>query len=239
MKADLPIVFRKGSAVMAAFPCPLSVIRRLLPHPVLAPVSLGFGKGACVVSALDHEDTSIGPYREVRLGFQCRLRRAGPMPLIPLLAERFFEDVGTWVHLLAVTTEAAADAARASWGLPAIVADVRVERTDDRVDCEVVENGERVLHFAADRPGRPRTAALPVRLYSALGDELLFTEMLADASLASSRIGARARLELADHPRLRDVDREALSKAGPLEVRWLDEHRALLDRPSIRYRMSA
>jgi hypothetical protein len=239
MKADLPIVQRKGTAVLAAFPCALRVLRPLLPHPVLAPASLGFGRGVCVVAVLDHEDTSIGPYREVRVGFPCRLRRSGPLPLIPLLGERFFEDVGTWVQVMPVSTPAAAELARSAWGFPAFVADIRIERSGDRLDCEVIEDGRRVLHVAADRPGNTAPGALPVRLYSALNDEILFTEAHVDARIATARIGARARLELADHPRTRDLDRDALAKAGPLEVRWLDEHRTMLDRPAIRYRMSA
>lgn len=239
MKADLPIVYRKSSAVFAAFPCPLRVLRPLLPHPVLAPVSLGLGKGVLVVGVFDHEETSIGAHREVGIGFQCRLRSSGPMPLLPLLADRLFEDVGTWLQLVPTSTAAAADAGAQGWGLPKLVADVRVERTDDRIDCEVVENGERILHFSAERPGRSGPSALPVRFYSALGDEVLFTEMHVDAACAASRIGARARLELADHPRVRDLDPEALAKAKPLEVRWFDEYRTMLDRPAIRYRMSA
>lgn len=239
MKIDPPIVHRRGTAVFAAFPCPLRVLRPLLPHPILAPVSLGLGRGACVAAVLDHEDTSIGPYREVVIGVPCRLRSAGPMPLLPLLAERFFDDVGTWLHLRAVSTPAADEVGRALFGLPELVADIRVDRTDDHLDCEVVENGERVLHLSATRPGRARPTAQPVRFYSALGDELLFTEMHVDAALASTRLGARARLELADHPRTRRLDRDALASARPLEVRWFDEYRTMVDRPSIRYRMSA
>jgi Acetoacetate decarboxylase (ADC) len=239
MLAEPPIIYRKASAVFAAFPCPMRVLRPLLPHPVLAPVSLGLGKGVCVVAVFDYEDTTIGPYREVGVGFQCRLRRSGPMPLLPLLADRFFEDVGTWVQLLPVTTAAADEAGRAHWGLPKFVADIRVDRTDDRIDCEVIENGERVLHFSADRPGRSAPIGFPLRFYSALGDDVLFTEMHVDASGSASRIGARARLELAEHPRTREFDRGALASARPLEVRWFDEYRSILDRPSIRYRMSA
>lgn len=239
MKVDLPIVYRKATAVFAAFPCPLRALRPLLPHPLLVPASLGFGRGVCVVAVFDYEDTSIGPYREVGLGFQVRLRSAGPMPLLPLVADRLFEDVGAWVQLLPVTTSIADKAGRAGWGLPKFVADIRIERTDDHLECEVVEAGERVLHFSAERPGPSRPSAFPFRFYSALGDEILFTELHVDAVGASARLGARARLELPSHARTRDLDRDALSKARPLEVRWFDEHRTLLDRPSIRYRMSA
>ena len=239
MKADLPIVYRKCSAFFAAFPYPMSAIRPLLPHPMIAPVALGLGKGALVVAVFDYEETSIGPYREVGIGFQCRLRRSGPLPLVPLLAERFFEDVGPWVQFLPVTTPIADELGRANWGFPKFVADIRIERSDDRVTCEVAEKGETMLRVEIERPGRSRATALPLRLYSALDEELLFTELHIDAVGAIKRLGCRAQLDLFDHPRVRDFDREALSRAKPIEVRWFDEYRTMLDRPSIRYRMSA
>jgi len=239
MLADLPIVYRKCAAFFAAFPYPMSAIRPLLPNPMIAPVPLGLGKGVLVVAVFDYEDTSIGPYREVGLGFQCRMRRSGPVPLLPLLAERFFDDVGPWVQLLPVTTQLANDLGRANWGFPKFVADIRIDRGDDRVSCEVAESGQTLLRVEIERPGRPKPTALPLRLYSALNEELLFTELHIDAVGATRRLGARAKVELMDHPRLHDFDRDALARAKPIEVRWFDEYRTMLDRPTTRYRMSA
>jgi hypothetical protein len=239
MKADLPIVYRKGAAFYAAFPYPMSAIRPLMPHPMLAPVSLGLGNGALIVAVFDHEDTSIGPHREVALGFQCRLRRSGPLPLLPLLAERFFDDVGPWLQLHPASTQSASDAGRSHWGFPRLVADIQIERTDDRVACEVTENGQTLMHVEIERAGRPAPMALPLRLYSTLEEELLLTELHIDAVGAIRRFRARAKLELMDHPRVREFDRHALAHARPIEVRWFDEYRTLLDRPSVRYRMSA
>lgn len=239
MKADLPVVYRKCSAFFAAFPYPLAAIRPLLPTAMLVPVTLVPRKGALVVAVFDYQDTSIGPYREVGIGFQCRLRSSGPLPLIPLLAERYIADVGAWVQILPVTTPIANDLGRAHWGLPKFVADIRIDRTDDHVSCEVTENGERLLHVEIERPGMSRPTSLPLRLYSALDEELLFTELAIDAVGHTSRLRPRARLELTSHPRVRDLDPSALTGAKPIEVRWFDEYRTMLDRPSIRYRMSA
>ncbi|MBK8252892.1 MAG: acetoacetate decarboxylase family protein [Polyangiaceae bacterium] len=239
MKADLPIIYRRSFAVFAAFPCPMRALRELLPQPLLAPIKLGFGKGVLVVAAFDYEDTSIGPYREVGIGFQCRLRRSGPLPIVPLFAERFFDDVGTWVHFLPVTTQQAHDAGREHWGFPKIVGDIRIDRSADSITCEVSQNGEKLLHFSADRPGRSKAMGVPMRFYSQKEDEVLFTELHIDAVGATTRIGARARLDIADSVYTRDLDREALAKSKPLEVRWFDEYRTMLDRPSIRYRASA
>ena len=239
MKADLPVVYRKGSAFFAAFPYPLSAIRPLLPNTMLVPATLVPGKGVLVVAVFDYQDTSIGPYREVGIGFQCRLRSSGPLPLLPLLAERFFSDVGAWVHLLPVTTSAADELGRASWGFPKFVADIRIDRTDDHVACEVTEGGERLLHAEIERPGPSRPTSLPLKLYSAIDEELLFTELAIDARGHTSRLRPRARVELSSHSRLRDIDASALTTAKPLEVRWFDDYRTMLDRPAIRYRMSA
>lgn len=239
MKADLPIVYRKASAFFAAFPYPLSAIRSLLPNTMLVPASLGLGKGVLVAAVFDYEDTSIGPYREVGLGFQCRMRSSGPLPLLPLLAEKFFGDVGPWVHFLPVTTQAACDAGREHWGFPKIVADIKIDRSDDRVECEVLENDQPLLRIEIDRPGPSKVHSLPLRLYSAKEEDLLFTELHVDAVGSTARTGVKARLTVHDSPRLTDLDRDAISRARPLEVRWFDEYRTMLDRAAIRYRMSA
>jgi len=239
MKADLPIVYRKCSAFFAAFPYPMSAIRPLLPHPMIVPVPLAPGKGVLVAAVFDYQDTSIGPYREVGIGFQCRLRRSGPLPLLPLLAERFFEDVGPWVQFLPVTTDLANDMGRAHWGFPKIVADIRIDQSADRLSCEVLEKGDSLLRIEIERPGRSKPMSLPLRLYSALQDELLFTELSIDAVGSIGRLGTRAHVEIQSHPRTADFDREALARAKPIEVRWFEEYRTMLDRPSIRYRISA
>jgi hypothetical protein len=240
MKADLPIVYRKGSAFFAAFSYPLSAIRTLLPHPMLVPVPLVPGTGVLVAAVFDYQETSIGPYREVGLGFQCRLRRSGPLPLLPLLAERFFEDVGPWVQFLPVSTSEACEAGRTHWGFPKIVADIRIEQAEGRMTCEVLEDEKRILSVDITRPaGGVSPVAFPLRMYSALGDELLFTEVAVDAVGSTAHLGAKARLSIEDHPRVRDFDREAIERARPLEVRWLSDYRTMLDRPSVRYRMSA
>ncbi len=239
MKADLPVVYRKCSAYFAAFPCSLKAIRPLFPHPMLTPITLAPGKGVLVATVFDHRETSIGAYREVGIGFMARLRTSGPLPLLPLLADRWFEDVGTWMQFLSVTTPVANDLARATLGLPSNVADIQLDRTDDHVTCEVTDGGRRLLQIHMDRPGVSRPTALPLRLYSALGDDILFTEMAVDAFGATTRLRPSARLELTDHPLLRDVVDASAGGAKPLEVRWFDDYRTILDRPSIRYRMSA
>jgi hypothetical protein len=105
--------------------------------------------------------------------------------------------------------------------------------------CEVLEDEKRILSIDVTRPGAAKPLAFPLRTYSALGDELLFTECAVDAVGSTTHLGAKARLTIEDHPRVRDLDREAIERARPLEVRWFSDYRTMLDRPSIRYRMSA
>jgi hypothetical protein len=63
--------------------------------------------------------------------------------------------------------------------------------------------------------------------------------MSVDALGATTRLRPSARVELTDHPLLRDLEGVSLNGVKPLEVRWFDEYRTMLDRPSVRYRMSA
>lgn len=239
MKADLPIVYRRASAYFAAFPYPLHAIGPLMPHPMIVPVPLGRGgKGALVVAVFDYQDTSIGPYQEVGIGIQCRLRSSAQVPLLPLLAESLFEDVGSLVTFLPVTSQVANDAGRQHWGLPKFVADIRIDRTDDGIQCEVAENGERILKVEIYRPGPSKSFGTPLRIYSTLGDEMLFTQLHCDVTGVIRRRSIAAHVELASHPRVRDLDASALNGAKPLEVRWFDDYRTLLDRPNIRYRLT-
>ena len=239
MKADLPVVYRKSAAFFAAFPCPLKAIRPLLPHPLLTPITLTPGKGALVVAVFDHQESSLGAHREVAVGFMARLRTSGPLPLLPLLADRYFDDVGAWMLAFPTTSEASAEVGRAVFGSPKFMAEVSITRTEDHVDCEVSEGGERMLQISMDRPGFGRSSTFPLRSYSALGDDILFTEMAADAVTASTRFRPSARLEIAPHAKLAGLDPAALTGARPLEVRFCEEYRTMLDRPAIRYRMSA
>ena len=78
-----------------------------MPEHRLKPISLWPGKGPLVVAVFDYQETSIGPYLEVGIGIPCRYRHTTAVPLLPLLGERWLEDVGYWLVTLPVNTAGA------------------------------------------------------------------------------------------------------------------------------------
>ena len=233
----LPIVYRKARAWFAVFPFPLRGVVGMLPDPRLRPALVIPGTAALVVAVFDFEDTSIGPYGEVGVGIPCRYRRSTAVPLVPLLAEKWLDDVGPWVHLMPVTTEAAKDAGIQHWGYPKFVAEIDIDVTESRMWATVSEKGAPILHVEVERPGPSRPMAFPVRPYSRLDDELLLTEFQVDAVGSIGRVGAKASLRLESHPRAAALDGFGLERARPIEVRWCDEYRTALDQPRARYRI--
>jgi len=239
MNVDLPIVYRKTRAWIAAFPCSAKAAARLLPDPELQPIQIWPGKSALGVAVYDYIDTSVGAYGEVGLAIPCRYRRSAAVPLLPLLAESWLPDVGHWVELLPVTTEIANYAGRTFWGYPKFVASIRVDATYDSMRCTVSEDERKILEIEVHRPGPSRPLTFPLRTYTKKDDELLLTELAIDAFGSRKRLGARARLTLHDHPRVKHLESLEVRGDRPIEVRWLDELRTSLDRARARYRIGA
>lgn len=237
VSSPLPIHYRKARAWFAVFPCSLQKAAALLPDPRLRPVAVLPGVAALVIATFDFEDTSIGPYREVGIGIPCRYRRATSVPLLPLLAEKWLDDVGPYVALMPVTTEAANEAGHRYWGYPKFVADIDIDADDARMRCAVSENGEPLFSVEVERPGSSKPIAFPVRPYSKLGDELLLTEFHVDAVGSIRRLGARARVRFEPHPRVSELRELEVSGERPIEVRWCDVYRTDLDRARARYRI--
>jgi hypothetical protein len=241
--ASLPIVYDKARAWLAVFRAPAGAIDALVPAgivparfiPTVVPV---------VVAVFDYEKTSIGPYREVGVGFPSRRAGKGSaavaakIPFVPLLAERWLHDMGPWVHLLPVDTEIAHAAGKHYWGFPKFVAkiDLAIENDGTRFRCDVSENGEPVLGITLERPAAPPAPMrFPMRLWSKKDDELLLTELAINAKGAIQRRGAQAELRIANHARADALRGIGLERARPIEVRWFEEWRTVLDHAKERH----
>lgn len=233
----LPIHYRKARAWFSVFACPRRRAEELLPDPKLSPALVFPGLAALVVAVFDFEDTSIGPYREVGIGVPCRYRRSSAVPLVPLLAEKYLDDVGPWVQFMAVTTEAANEAGRRHWGYPKFVAEIDIRADDARMRCVVSEKGEKILEVDVERPGPSKPIRFPVRTYTRLSDELLLTEFHVDAMGSIRRMGAKAGIRFEGHPRVGSLRELGVSGERPIEVRWCDAYRTELDRARARYRI--
>jgi hypothetical protein len=188
------------------------------------------------VAVIQADDTSVGAHAEVVLGFPVRHRKSAAVPHVPLLAERWLIDLGIWVHTLAIDSADGAAEARAHWGLPSVAARIAIDARVDRVLCNVDTDDGPLLTVEIERPTAPTEPAhFPLRIWSKRDAELLRTDIDIDTVSAVRRVGARARLTLADHPRVASLSALGLAKASPLEVRWLDAYRTALDAPAARF----
>jgi len=219
-----PIVYRRARAWFAAFTCPIAPLERMMPDPELRPVLAWPGAGVLAAAIFDYQDSSIGPYVSATLTVPCRHRHSTAVPLLPLLGERFLDDVGNYVLTLPVTTRVACESAETGWSYPAFVADIHLDIGRDQIACTVSEGGQEVMHIDVSRPGPSTARTFPLRTYSHQGRNLLLSETTVDGRAAVGRMGAHASMRLASHPRndkLADLPRVY---AHPLEVRWFDEY---------------
>lgn len=238
--SDLPIRFRKARAWMASIPCPLRPLAERLPDRSLRAVSVLPGVAPLAIAVFQCEDTSVGPHAEVVLGFPVRHRKSAAVPLVPLLAERWLIDLGIWVHTFAVDSPEAERVARTELGLPTARAQIDIDTRVDRVACTVRDDDGPILSVEIERP----TAAnepmhFPLRLWSKRESELLRTDFDVDAVGSLRRVGARAKLTLEDHPLVGHLRTLGLTRAAPLEVRWLDAYHTALDAPAARFLLDA
>ena len=237
---SLPILHRKARAWFASFAVAAAPVEKLLPDPSLRLVRYLPGQTALVVAIFEHMDTSIGPYGEVGIGFPVRHNKSTMIPLLPLLAERWLEDLGPWVHLLPVDTEAAREVGTRHWGFPHFLAKIEIDTSPGRIKCTVSQEGKPILAIDIERPSAANERHhFPFRLWSKLGDELLYTALDVDAVGATKKLGAKARLSLEDHPRVAALRALDVARAKCIEVRWFDEYRTALDRAKSRFRIDA
>lgn len=237
---ELPILVRKARAWFASFAVPAAPALALVPEPSLRLVRYLPGRTALVVAVFEHLDTSIGPYHEVAIGFPVRHKKSTAVPLLPLLAERWLEDLGPWMYAVAVDAEVAEDAMMRHWGAPTFLAKIDIDTSPGRMRCTVSEAGRPILAVDVTRPS-PTAERLhfPLRLWSKLDDELLYTSLDVDAVGCTRKLGAKAELTLEDHGRLAALAAMGVAKAKCIDVRWFDEYRTALDRPRARFRVGA
>jgi len=232
------IHYRRARAWFAAFPCRTDAVLELLPDSELRPIRIAPGFSVVAVSAFDYQDTSIGPYQAAALAIPCRYRGGLDLPLLPLFAERWLWDVGSYLPLFPVTTENARSILSAGWGYPTTVANVDIRATADAMRCRVEGKDGPIMHFEIARPGTPRPTSGPLRTYGLAGDELLFTDIEVQGRAALGRVAPRASLELVARPGEGLSETLPIANGLPLEVRWFDEYRLDLERPVARYRVN-
>lgn len=217
-----------------AFTTDYQQLRRLLPSPPLYPVRVSRDRAlVCVwgahISAAGHQPPFL-QFGEVALvAFVTHGDQPAP-PLVPGLGRRAMEHYGFGFFplMIAVTNPLAARMYQGLCGIPARIADIRVEQRIgwERFVCEC--DGQLVWDLTVRSDGQPSAEDREARdWFYAVEDGQVYRLPLGVAGVSRSRYGGKwASLVLGDHPladpaRLLDLSRSWAAEFTPDRQMWL------------------
>jgi hypothetical protein len=220
---DLPILYREGSTLGLIYR--VDPERALACMPADAPFEpfLMFGKALIQLVAFEYRDTTIGPYGEVALAVQVKLRGSSPSLLRSLIDQKGVEEQGSYFLNLPVTTEAACAAGREIWGYPKYV--VPIDTEFSRHGARVEQRGEFELTLGPS--GRLRTPGIPFLLMSVNKGRILRTTVETGHKLSWGAASAELRL-LGSGPTADNLARLGLEGQKPTTVWRTDRMRSIL-----------
>ncbi len=233
---ETPNVVSAARGWFALFRCRLNPARALIPPP-LEPVTLRAGRVLVGALLLDCEDSTLGRYKHLTVGFAARPKPWIATPLGALWLERRASDFGYWIQFSAISTEAAVEASSHHWGLPSFLADIDISVKRTKMKAVVQEKGAEVLSLEMKRPGAGMPARFPLRYYTCDQGEILKTEMTVDTVGKEKSMFAKASLSLRRHERVEDLRGASIEMHDPLRVRWYDSFRTRMEEPSARFRV--
>ena len=195
------------------------------------------GHAVAVCILLDCEESSLGKYRHVALGFAARPKPWLPLPIGALWIEQRASDYGYWIQFSAVNSETVAQAHMEHWGIPSFLADIDVSVKRSKVKATVSEKGEEVVRLAVNRPGPGMPGRFPLRYYARSGGEILRTEMSIDAVGREKSFLTSSHLDLCRHVRTEDLRSASIDTRNPKTVHWYDSFRTWMEEPSARFKV--
>lgn len=196
----LPILYQEASAMWAFFPVPSAPLKALIPDRRLKLVPLLPGITLVGIACLEYKHCGLGPYNEVGIFFPVRYRPKLNLPLVPLLFEEAYKDMGLYIHRLPVTTEVALEAGQRIWGYPKFIADIAFEEAGGWRTCRLTEAGQLILELSIKIPEPGPLRRRDLTTFSVMEGRLLTARVNVQASMHSTRIPKSAQLTLGPHP---------------------------------------
>ncbi|HEX7481295.1 MAG TPA: acetoacetate decarboxylase family protein [Polyangiales bacterium] len=173
---ELPIDYYDNSHCVALFTVAAGPVREKLAMHGFAPALAG-GKAQLALVFFEYAHTAIGPYNEVGLA-SLAVPRGQPQPSLSLF--QMFRNprarrVGTFVHNLPVTAEAAKVAGRELWGYPKFVTQLPITWGGRHFRGAVMDptDGSTIVELAGKRGVGMPVPAPGILAYSKLGSTLL------------------------------------------------------------------
>ena len=200
-------------------------LRRMLPSPPLHPVRVSRNRAlACArgayVSAAGHEPPCVGFGEVALMAFVTRGEKPAP-PLVPGLGRRAMQryGFGFFPIMTVVTNRVAAELYRILLGIPAEVADVRVEQRLDHERFVCRSDGRLVWDLTVRSDGRPSAGDPGFEdWFYAVEDGDLYRVPVGGSGISRSRYGGKAAsVVVGDHPLADQVRRLQLSSSWACE----------------------
>lgn len=225
----LPIHFANTLFINAAFPLPSSKTQHLLPSSSpLHLIEVFPGRAVLVVSFALYRQSPFGSYAEAVLSLMASHEKTTPVLTLAQLMQQ--SRYPAYVLHMLVNSQEARQMGDAIWGLPRILADVRMTEQAGQVLCEAAIEGQTVLQFVVERPKTDRARTMQIETYSQRNGMLLRSVMTCSARLYGRTQGGGATLSWGNHPIGQSLSVLEVSSL-PLMMRFYDQMQAELGAP--------
>ena len=195
----LPGQIAQQSTMAAMFSGKASELQKLLPSPRLKLVELYPGTSLLCVACTEHTRVDgLEPYLELSLLVPVRYEPRLPVPFLPLVAPRLFQNAGYYVHRTLVSTAEAAELGAELRGARTTVADIRIDEQPFWRRAIVSVEGQHLLTLDV-RKSRGRNVAMTTYTYTLLEGQILRTPVPLAGELGLRRGAGAAKLVLGDH----------------------------------------
>jgi hypothetical protein len=229
-KVTLPVVVRDASSATATYLVPARAAQALVGGDDLAVAEVAPGRTLFTVGVIDYRDNDLGDYNEVSIVFFVHPRKRGHLPGRLANVGAFFRSrLPTYIHRLPVNQSFTCAAGRGIWGFPKTIEQIDFERTDSRVRCTLIMNGQHVLTLGMARGGRTRIPDAEMVTYSRIDGVTHGTRFVSGAEGVGIHLGA-GELELGSHPVAHELRSLGLPRR-PLMGVWMEHMHGRFESP--------
>jgi hypothetical protein len=159
-RAKSPTFYRDARSLTLVLPANLMALRRIMPDPCYVPAQVLPGVGAVNLTALEYQDTDIGPYREFSIGVALNSTRFLQVPCYNIMRQALQRAFDVYIHHLPVTSEIALRGGVDYYNYPKFMADIDFDDDDDRVQCELSVDGDLICRVRGRKIDAPRQHVL-------------------------------------------------------------------------------
>jgi hypothetical protein len=196
---ELPSAITQQVSMAAMFATPVAEARKLVPGKSLKVVEAYPGTSLLCIACTEHTRVAgLQPYREVSLLVPVRYSPRVGVPLLPLIAPKYFQDAGYFVHRLLVTSREALDLGVQVQGTQSTLADIRFDEQPFWRRCTVTVDDKHLLTLDV-RKARARATTLTTYTYTLLDGQIMRTPVPLRGELGLRRGTGAAKLTLGEH----------------------------------------